>query len=339
MKDMRDGIGRDLGIGIVGTGKISRQFAAALHATPGVSARVVYSRTSETGERYAKECGVPSFTDQWDGFLSDPNVNAVYIATPNVVHYGQALDALRAGKHVLCEKPLTTDTARFDLLVSEARSRGLVLMEGMRILHDPVFPLIRKTVDGLGKIRRAEFIYCQYSSRYDSYKQGLILNAFDPVLSNAAVMDIGVYPVALNAALFGTPNKIGASSDFLPNGFEGNGSATLDYDGFQSTLIWSKIADVNTPSVVSGENGSVMIDRLSGTTRVDFASAGGKADTLPYFPAENNMIYEAADLRDAIRGELDPEPFLAISRKTVQTLDAIRRSAGIKFLSDAQPVG
>ena len=167
----------------------------------------------------------------------------------------------------------------------------------------------------------------------------MILNAFDPVLSNAAVMDIGVYPVALNAALFGTPNQIEASSDFLPNGFEGNGSATLDYDGFQSTLIWSKIADVNTPSVVSGENGSVMIDRLSGTTRVDFASAGGKADTLPYFPAENNMIYEAADLRDAIRGELDPEPFLAISRKTVQTLDAIRRAAGIKFLSDAQPVG
>ena len=339
MKDMRDGFGRDLGIGIVGTGKISRQFAAALHATPGVSARVVYSRSLETGERYAKECGVPAFTDQWDGFLSDPTVDAVYIATPNVVHYGQALDALRAGKHVLCEKPLTTDVARFDLLAAEAKARGLVLMEGMRILHDPVFPLICKAVAGLGKIRSAAFIYCQYSSRYDSFKEGMILNAFDPVLSNAAVMDIGVYPIALDVALFGLPDRITASSDFLYNGFEGSGSATLDYEGFRSTLTWSKIADVNTPSVISGENGSVMIDRLSGTTRVDVATAGGKADTIPYFPAENNMVYEAADLRDAIRGELDPEPFLAISRKTVQTLDAIRRAAGITFLSDTQPVG
>ncbi len=339
MRDMRDGFGRDLGIGIVGTGKISRQFAAALHTTPGVSARTVYSRNLETGERYAKECGVPSFTDQWDGFLSDPDIDAVYIATPNVVHYRQALDALRAGKHVLCEKPLTTDAARFDRLADEARSRGLVLMEGMRILHDPVFPLIRKAVDGLGKIRRAEFIYCQYSSRYDSFKEGVILNAFNPALSNAAVMDIGVYPIALDVALFGLPDGIEASSDFLCNGFEGNGSATLDYDGFRSTLTWSKIVDVNTPSVILGENGSIMIDRLSGTTRVDFAPTGGKADTIPYFPAENNMIYEAADLRDAIRGQLDSEPFLEISRKTVLTLDAIRRAAGITFPSDTQPIG
>ncbi|MBR6053142.1 MAG: Gfo/Idh/MocA family oxidoreductase, partial [Clostridia bacterium] len=162
MTDIREDAERDLGIGIVGTGKISRQFAEALRLTPGVVAHTVYSRKAETGELYAKECGVPSSTDSWEGFLSDPAIDAVYIATPNVAHFGQALDALKAGKHVLCEKPLTTDTARFDFLAREAKARGLVLMEGMRILHDPVFPLIRKTVDGLGKIRRAECIYGQY---------------------------------------------------------------------------------------------------------------------------------------------------------------------------------
>lgn len=338
MTDIRDGSEKDLGIGIVGTGKISRQFAEALRITPGVSARSVYSRKAETGELYAKECGVPASTDSWEGFLSDPAIDAVYVATPNVAHFGQALDALKAGKHVLCEKPLTTDTARFDYLAREAKARGLVLMEGMRILHDPVFSLIRKAVARLGKIRRAEFIYCQYSSRYDKFKDGIILNAFDPVLSNAAVMDIGVYPVALNVALFGLTDDISASSNFLCNGFEGNGTATLRYGGFASTLTWSKVADATSPSVVIGENGSLMIDRLSGTTRVAVADAGGRADTIPYFPSENNMIYEAADLRDAIRGKLDPEPFLEISRKTVVTLDAIRRAAGIKFLSDAQPI-
>ena len=338
MTDIRGGSEKELGIGIVGTGKISRQFAAALHLTPGVVARSVYSRKAETGKLYAKECGVPSSTDSWEGFLSDPAIDAVYVATPNVAHFGQAMDALKAGKHVLCEKPLTTDVARFDALANEARSRGLVLMEGMRILHDPVFSLIKKAVARLGTVRRAEFIYCQYSSRYDKFKDGIVLNAFDPVLSNAAVMDIGVYPVALAVALFGATEVTKASSTFLYNGFEGAGTATLRYDGFDATLTWSKIADVNAPSVIAGDFGTVAIDRLSGTTRVIFAASDGKTESIPYFPAENNMIYEAADLRDAIRGELDPEPFLAISRETVLTLDAIRRAAGISFLSDAQPI-
>ncbi|MBO4283132.1 MAG: Gfo/Idh/MocA family oxidoreductase [Clostridia bacterium] len=329
-----NGKGRELGIGFVGTGKISRQFAAAVRATPGVLPRLVYSRERETGKSYAKECGVAASTDSWEGFLSDPGVDAVYIATPNVFHFPQALDALRAGKHVLCEKPLTTDAARFDRLAAEAKARGLVLMEGMRILHDPVYRLIRRSLEQIGRIKHVELIYCQYSSRYDKFKEGVVLNAFDPSLSNAAVMDIGVYPVALSAALFGMADKITASSTFLYNHFEGAGSATLTYDGFDAVLTWSKIADATSPSVIAGENGSILIDRLSGTTRVDFAPAGGRAETVPYVPSENNMIYEAADLRDAIRGTLDPEPFLEISRKTVLTLDAIRRCAGIVFPLD-----
>ena len=329
---------RQLGIGIVGTGKISRQFAAAVRATPGVVPRLVYSRERGTGETFAKECGVAAATDSWEGFLSDPDVDAVYVASPNIAHFKQALDALRAGKHVLCEKPLTTDAARFDYLAGEARARGLVLMEGMRILHDPVFPLIRKAMRKIGRIKHAELIFCQYSSRYDKFKEGTILNAFDPLLSNAAVMDIGVYPAALAAALFGATDKISASSTFLYNGFEGAGSATLGYDGFDATLTWSKIADATSPSIITGEAGTLMIDRLSGTTRVDFAPVGEKAETIPFFPAENNMIYEAADLRDAILGRLDPEPFLEISRKTVRILDAIRRAAGIRFFSDDEPI-
>ena len=340
MNGTGDEKGRQIGVGLVGTGKISRQFAAAVRATPGVLPQLVFSREEATGQRYAKECGVADYTASWEGFLADPRVEAVYIATPNVTHYRQALEALQAGKHVLCEKPLTTDAARFEILASEAASRGLVLMEGMRILHDPVFSLIKKTLPRLGKIIRADFIYCQYSSRYDSFKEGIVLNAFNPLLSNAAVMDIGVYPVALDAALFGLGEVVFASSTFLHNGFEGAGKAVVDHGGFQSTLTWSKIADSTSPTVISGENGTLMIDRLSGTTRVDFGASGetaGRLETLPYVPSENNMIWEAADLRDAINGEQDPAPFLAISRQTVLTLDAIRRAAGISFPSDDDP--
>lgn len=338
MNGTRDGNERELGIGFVGTGKISRQFAAAVRTTLGVSPRLVYSRERGTGKTYAAECGVADSTDSWEGFLSDPGVDAVYIASPNSAHFRQALDALRAGKHVLCEKPLTTDLGRFDVLAAEAKARGLVLMEGMRILHDPVYPLIKAALGRVGRIRRAELIYCQYSSRYDKFKEGIVLNAFNPSLSNAAVMDIGVYPVSLAVALFGMPGRISASSTFLCNGFEGSGTAILGYDGFDAALTWSKTADAKEPSVIAGENGAVTIDRLSGTKRVDFIRPDGTTETLPFSPAENNMIYEAADFRNAIRGTPDSAPFLAISRDAVRILDAIRHAAGIVFPSDSEPI-
>ena len=328
-----------VGIGFVGTGKISRQFAAAVNRTAGVLPCLVFSRDAATGDRYAKECGVDAATDSWAGFLNDSSLDAVYIATPNSVHFSQALDALRAGKHVLCEKPLTTDAARFDRLAAEARARGLVLMEGMRILHDPVFSLIREGIKRIGKIRRARLIYCQYSSRYDKFKEGTVLNAFNPALSNAAVMDIGVYPASLAVALFGPARSIRAKSTFLYNGFEGEGEATLAYDGFDTTLVWSKIRDASEESAVEGENGTLLIDRLSGTTRIEVLYPNGRLETIPYAPAENNMVYEAADFRDAISGKFDPAPFLAVSRMTVKTLDAVRYAAGIVFPSDGEPLG
>ena len=330
--------GRDkVGIGFVGTGKISRLFADAVAGTEGLAPVSVYSRTERAGEEFAAACGVPAYTADWAGFLSDPTLDAVYIATPNICHYRQALDALRAGKHVLCEKPLTTDLARFDALASEAMARGLVLMEGMRILHDPVFPLIRKTLPQLGKIRRVDFEYQQYSSRYDAYRAGTVLNAFDPTLSNAAVMDIGVYPVALAVSLFGMPHDVSARSVFLSNGFEASGDAVLAYVDMTASLSWSKVADSVFPSVISGEDGSLTVDRLSGTTEVVFRPRKGDPVRLPYTPAPNNMIHEAADFCEAVRGKLDTAPYLSFSRDTVRVLDLIRSSAGIVFPSDATP--
>ena len=134
MTDIRGGAERDLGIGIVGTGKISRQFAEALRTTPGVSARSVYSRKDETGKLYAKECGVPSSTDSWEGFLSDPAIDAVYVATPNVAHFGQALDALKAG-------PANVDAISESTGV--APSVVISTMIGLEILHR-----VRKNPDG-----------------------------------------------------------------------------------------------------------------------------------------------------------------------------------------------
>ena len=324
-----------VGIGLIGTGKIARLFADAVAGTEGLVPLSVYSRAEETGKDFANACEVPAYTADWEGFLSDPALDAVYIASPNLCHYSQALDALRAGKHVLCEKPLTTDLARFDVLADEAKARGLVLMEGMRILHDPVFLQIKEALPKLGKLRRVDLEYQQYSSRYDAYRAGTVLNAFDPTLSNAAVMDIGVYPVALAAALFGMPHDLFARSTFLNNGFEASGDAILSYDGMTASLSWSKVADSIVPSVLTGEDGSLTIDRLSGTTELIYCPRGGDPVRLDYTPAPNNMIHEATDFCEAVRGKLDTAPYLSISRDTVRILDLIRRSAGIVFPSDA----
>ena len=122
----------------------------------------------------------------------------------------------------------------------------------MRPDFDPAFDLIEENLPRIGKLRRATFEFCQYSSRYDSYREGIIQNAFNPELGNAAVMDIGVYCIHSLVRLFGMPQSIRALSTKLPNGFDGSGIVLMEYDGMTAEAVYSKISVSVNPSVLQG---------------------------------------------------------------------------------------
>ncbi len=316
-------------LGIVGTNFISDWFCGALGKIKGAVPHAVYSRREETGRAFAGRHSIPQVFTDYSEFLAS-GIEAVYLASPNALHYGQAMAAVAQGLHVLCEKPLVPSAAEFRTLASSAAARGVVLMEAMRPAHDPALAAVKEALSLLGPIRRATFEYCQYSSRYDRFLAGELPNAFNPALANAALLDIGIYPLFWCAALFGAPKSVDASSVFLHNGMEGEGSALLCYQDKQVLIVYSKISDSVTPSVISGERGSLTIDRLTKPQTLSYFPRGGRPESLDFSPVEDNIASEAADFLALIR-EGGANPFLAATGCALQIADAIRRKAGIRF--------
>lgn len=323
-----------LKLGIVGTNFVSDWLAEAAAALPGVRVTAVCSRAAATGEAFAqKHGGLRVFTD-YEAFLADPEVEAVYIASPNFAHREQSVRAARAGRHILCEKVIATNRREFEEMRAAAAEAGVVLMEAMRPVYDPALELVRRNLPRVGTLRRATLEYCQYSSRYDRFLAGEHMNAFDPSLSNAAIMDIGVYCVATCAALFGAPQRLTAASSFLSNGFEACGSLLLQYPGFQAQILYSKVTESIGPSVLQGELGSLTMDRISRLSRVVWQPRGGEPEVLPYKPVENNMVYELAEFVRRVRqGEVN-HAGLTVSADEMAIIDEARRQTGIVFPAD-----
>lgn len=140
-------------------------------------------------------------------------------------------------------------------MLSAAQERGLVLLQAMRSAFLPTIPLLREEIARIGPVRRARFSYCQYSSRYDKFKNGIIENAFDPRLGNGALMDIGAYCVNLMVLLFGAPRAVTAKAVFLPGSIDALGTAICEYDGFHAELEYSKVDQSDCISEISGESG------------------------------------------------------------------------------------
>ncbi|HJD34469.1 MAG TPA: Gfo/Idh/MocA family oxidoreductase, partial [Candidatus Mediterraneibacter tabaqchaliae] len=313
-------------------------FCEAAAQVPGAELFAVYSRKQETGDAFAAKHNIPRVYTDYDEFL-DSGLDAVYVASPNFAHCSQTLKALDHKKHVLCEKVMAVNEKEVRSMIDCARQNNVVLLEAMRPDFDPAYDLIEQNLPRIGKLRRATFEFCQYSSRYDSFREGIIQNAFNPELGNAAVMDIGVYCIHSLVRLFGAPKNVKAFSTKLSNGFDGSGIVLLEYEDMTAEAVYSKIAVSVNPSVLQGEDGSIMIDYISKPESVSLrlresardTLAGGAIEKLPYTPVKNNMIFEIQEFLKLVEKKEADHKYLKHSLDTIRVLDEVRRQTGIRF--------
>lgn len=325
----------NLKIGIIGTNFISDNFAEAADLVPGAVLQAVYSRKQETGDAFAAKHGIPEVYTDYETFLGS-GIDAVYVASPNGVHCRQTLQALEHGKHVLCEKVMAVNEEEVLSMIQCARKNHVVLLEAMRPDFDPAYRMAEDLLPRIGKIRRAVFEFCQYSRRYDRFREGTVLNAFRPELGNAAVMDIGVYCVHELVRFFGAPRSIKAMSVKLSNGFEGSGTILMDYGDMTAQAVYSKITASVTPSIIQGEEGSILIDGMNRARQIELRLRtgckdpleGGDRQILPYTPPANNMIYEIMEFMKLIETEEIDHKYLQYSLDTIRVIDEARRQTG-----------
>lgn len=326
----------EIKIGIIGTNFISDDFCNAAVKVPGAVLRAVYSRKEETGAAFAERHSIPEVFTDYKKFLSS-DIDAVYVASPNFIHCSQTIMALEHKKHVLCEKVMAVNEAEVRSMIDCARRNQVVLLEAMRPDFDPAFDIVEQNLNRIGRLRRATFEFCQYSSRYDKFREGIVMNAFDPTLGNASVMDIGVYCIHSLVRLFGMPQEIQAFSTKLSNDFDGSGIVLMKYETMIAEAVYSKISVSVNPSVIQGEDGSILIDYISKPEKICLQLREGARDTLegagreilPFIPADNNMIYEIQEFIKLINENNIDHKYLQYSLDTIRVIDEVRRQTCI----------
>ncbi len=168
-----------------------------------------------------------------------------------------------------------------------------MLFEAFKTASLPNFLLLKETLPKAGKLRKAFINYCQYSSRYQRYLDGENPNTFNPAFSNGSIMDIGFYCLASAVALWGEPRAVLATASLLDSGVDAQGTVVLSYGDFDVTLHHSKVSDSAIPSEIQGEDGALVIEKISECQKLAFVPRGGKAQDLTQPQHINTMLYEA----------------------------------------------
>lgn len=318
---------------IVGTNFISDNFCIAASRAAGASVEAVFSRAESTGEAFAAKYGIGKVYTDFSSMLRDKDIDAVYIASPTMCHSEQAIAALGAGKDVLCEKMICATYPEFLEMKAAADRTGRVLIEAMRPDFDEILLSVSKSIGKMGKIKEVRLEYCQYSSRYDKFKAGEVMNAFDPAMKNSALADIGIYPLHFAVSLFGAPRNIVSEGVFLHNGFLGSGVSVLNYDGFDVRIEYSKIHEGENISRIICECGEIYFDKINEPTYYTVKAADGSAETYHAPADKSNMVDEISAFMhicesDSVLGE----KLLAVTEKTMAAVDEIYRSLKINFL-------
>lgn len=343
----------------IGTSGICERFLEALGEATGVECVGAYSRDLGRAREFGARFGARLAFDSLEELAASPEVDAVYIASPNGAHASQALAMIGGGKHVLVEKALAANEAQARAVFDAARERGVVALEAMRNLHVPTFAAIERIVASeLGAVRLATLRFSKVTSRMARLRAGERLNIFDPALAGGSLMDIGVYCVEPAVALFGRPQTIRAlavTTD-VPGCAEGDpygtidlaGEALLGYGDKVVSLSFGKMTDDLLPSQVEGERATLLWDQTSCPVNprihdhedkgLIFRMEGMTTRPVDVEVPDNDMVCEIDDFVAAVAG--DPEALRArerLERVTVDSLavmDEIRRQMGVRFPAD-----
>jgi predicted dehydrogenase len=210
--------GASTGWGILATGRIAHGFARDLHRVPGARVAAVGSRRAASAEAFAAEHGGPDCRahGSYEALVEDPAVDVVYVASPHALHLEHARLALRAGKHVLCEKPLTLNTAEAEAMVALAREHDRFLMEAMWMACHPV---LRAVCDGLaqGRFGRPRQLHADLGFVVERPAGDRLV---EPELGAGALLDMGVYPLTLADLLLGPAEQLTAVAGLSDTGFD-----------------------------------------------------------------------------------------------------------------------
>ncbi|MBF2446508.1 Gfo/Idh/MocA family protein [Listeria welshimeri] len=321
-------------LGIMGTNWITDSFIEGAINSGEWNLTAVYSRTEEKARAFGEKYGeLTYFTDIEEMGKSDA-CDAVYIASPNALHYQHAVSLLKNKKHVIVEKPIFSTVTELEHAHQIARENNVFLFEAARHIQEPNFKRLQKNIEKVGTIHGATLAYMKYSSRYDQVLNDEEPNIFSLKFSGGSIVDLGVYPLYSAITLFGEPVKSTYFATKLPTGVDGLGPIILEYPTFNITIIQGKNSQSFLPSEIYGQKGTLIIDPLTGIENITFYDNATKEETALAGPVvANDMQFEAAEFARIIeQTDRDTYEYLAdLSLKVLRVSNELRHQNDIWF--------
>ena len=304
--------------GILSTSSIAPRFIAAVREGEAGEILALSSRTEEKAREKAALWEIPRAYGSHEALLTDPDINTVYISTVNSQHYRWAMAALEAGKHVVCEKPMTTSAEETKALFAKAREKQLFLMEAEKMLFLPTILHVKERIDSgeLGQMYMAELSH-SFPASYNGWM-------FDEAAGGGPVLSSGIYAVQLLQFLFGSFKEIGGRKSPLDTGVEWQYVLTGEMEnGLLFSAKNSTRAVLDNTARLFGTNGWVEIPEYWKARKAVFHLAGKEPETVD-FPCNHELVYEAKHIRECIENGLRTSPVVT-EEVSVQGIEAIEK--------------
>ncbi len=317
--------------GVLGPGGIARTFATAVGQHTQGEVVAVGSRSRERAAQFAAEFDVPTVHEGYEALVADPDVDAVYVASPHSEHRDHALLAIAAGKHVLVEKAFTRNATEAQEVVDAARAAGVFLMEAMWTRFLPHVVALRSVLER-GDVGEVVSLIADHGQAFGHMPATHRLH--NPDLAGGALLDLGVYPVSFAHDVLGVPDRVQATGSLTPTGVDGQISIALGYgERVQASLhttLWSRTA---TTAVIGGTEGRIEIEtdfyRPTAFTVIRNDGSYWSYDR----EVEGGFQYQAAEVARRVAEGATESPVITHedSLAVMRTMDEVRRQVGVVY--------
>ena len=316
--------------GILGPGGIAKAFAEDLKRLDGHSIAAVGSRTLSNAQSFANTFGGTAY-GSYEELVADPQVDAIYVATPHPAHKENVILALNAGKPVLCEKPFAVNAAEAQQMVDAAHKNGVALMEAMWARFLPHYAQVREIIQSgvLGKIHT---IHADHGQRLADQN---IPRLVEPSLAGGALLDLGIYPVSFAHMILGNPSKITSSAVLTDKGVDAQTSMIFDYaSGAQAVLNTTMIEQTPCRAVVAGLHGWLEIDRtFYNPASMRVVLNDGATTEYPSSYIGHGLREQAEVFKQLVKSGQQQSQILNWQDTVdiMKTLDQVRSQIGLKY--------
>jgi predicted dehydrogenase len=320
--------------GIIGTGGIASAFTGDLALLPDAHAVAVGSRSQSSADAFGDRFGIARRYPSYEALADDPDIDAIYVATPHPGHHAAALLGINAGKAVLVEKPFTINAGEARDLIAAAQSRGTFLMEAMWTRFLPHVIRIREIIAGgrLGEIRSVIADHGQWFPKNPDHR------IYAPVLGGGALLDLGIYPLSFASMIFGTPTKVTAVSDVAFTGVDAQTSIVLQYEGGRQSISFTTLETrTANQAAINGTDARIEVDGVFySPSSFSVISRDGAVERFDIAHEGHGLRHQAAEVGRCLRAGFTESPILTLAEtlSIMETLDEVRRQIGLRYPSE-----